>query len=94
MNISKNKKKSPTLNFMPAMLAVDSYKESDLEKEQVANMTHLWKTGIFKTGIYEGQDLVTAQMDCEGPCPAAIFRFAYDEKSKNSHFFQNILQRM
>ncbi|MEK9166915.1 MAG: hypothetical protein AAB836_01295 [Patescibacteria group bacterium] len=66
----------------PAMLAVDSYKESDLEKEQVANMTHLWKTGIFKTGIYEGQDLVTAQMDCEGPCPAAIFRFAYDEKSK------------
>lgn len=75
----------------PAVLPVDSLDISDDfyaktwgesypddARGAVSGMTHLWKTGTFQSGTYEGQNLVTATMDCEGPCPSQIFRFAFD----------------
>jgi hypothetical protein len=38
-----------------------------------------WKVGTIKNGDYAGQSLVVVQARCDGPCPAATFRYAVNE---------------
>ncbi len=85
--------KNTSIEFhSPALLPVDSlgisddfYKTwadqyPDGAREPIVAMTHLYKTGTFTSGTYEGQTLVTSTMDCEGPCRPEVYRFAFDEK--------------
>lgn len=49
----------------------------------LAQSMHIWETGKFVAGAYEGQRLVTTKFDCEGPCSEEpISRFAVDEDGK------------
>lgn len=77
------------------------------KEDYVANLKSLnkfWNSGEFKSGDYEGQDLIILNASCDGPCFAPFYRFAvnfetntwtllapYSDDPASNYFVENIL---
>lgn len=68
--------------FLKEKMTARGYEHESAFKSDILGSTKLWKTGTFTAGAFEGQDLITASMPCDGPCQASIYRFARDDANK------------